>query len=139
VSEHRDEPRIVDLPRIADPRGNLTFVEGERHVPFRIARVYWIYDVPGGEKRGGHAYRQLSEFVVALSGSFDVVIDDGREPRVFSLNRSYLGLYVPRLLWRSLENFSTNAVCLILASRPYEDADYVRDYGQFRELMGLSP
>jgi dTDP-4-dehydrorhamnose 3,5-epimerase-like enzyme len=128
--------RIVELPRIRDPRGSLTFIEGERHLPFAIQRAYWIYDVPGGETRGGHAYLELEEFFVALSGSFDVVVDDGRETQRVALNRSYEGLYVPRLVWRSLENFSTNAVCLILASRHFDEADYVRDSVRFRELVG---
>lgn len=126
--------RIVDLPRILDPRGNLTFIEGERHVPFSVQRAYWIYDVPGGEVRGGHAYRTLDELLVSLSGSFDVVLDDGRERRVVPLNRSYVGLLVPRMIWRHVENFSTNSVCLILASAPYDEDDYIRDYDLFRRL-----
>jgi hypothetical protein len=128
--------RRVSLPRIRDPRGTLTFVEGNRHIPFPIARAYWIYDVPGGAVRGGHAYLGLQEFFVALSGSFDLVMDDGVESARFTLNRSYEGLYVPRLVWRHLENFSTNAVCLILASRPYDEADYVRDHEEFSRLAG---
>jgi dTDP-4-dehydrorhamnose 3,5-epimerase-like enzyme len=128
--------RIIELPRIRDPRGSLTFIEGERHLPFAIERAYWIYDVPGGETRGGHAYLELEEFFVALSGSFDVVVDDGRDERRVTLNRSYEGLYVPRLVWRTLENFSTNAVCLILASRHFDESDYVRDAQRFRELTG---
>jgi dTDP-4-dehydrorhamnose 3,5-epimerase-like enzyme len=123
--------RIIELPKIPDARGNLTFLEGHRHIPFGIARAYWLYDVPGGQVRGGHAYRQLEEFFVALSGSFDVVVDLGNSPEHFVLNRSYVGLYVPRLVWRHIENFSTNAVCLILASRRFEAADYIRDYDQF--------
>lgn len=127
---------MIELPRFLDPRGNLTFIEGGVHIPFPIRRAYWIYDVPGGERRGGHAYHELQEFIVALSGSFDVIIDDGASPRTFGLNRSYLGLYVPRRLWRTLENFSTNAVCLILASRHYDEADYIRDRGEFETLIG---
>jgi dTDP-4-dehydrorhamnose 3,5-epimerase-like enzyme len=123
--------RIVELPRILDRRGNLTFIESRRHIPFAIARAYWLYDVPGGQMRGGHAYRELEEFVVSLSGSFDVVIDEGAGPQHVVLNRSYLGLYIPRLVWRHIENFSTNAVCLILASRHYDPADYIRDYPDF--------
>ncbi len=123
--------RIIELPRILDARGNLTFIEGHRHIPFGIARAYWLYDVPGGQIRGGHAYRQLEEFFVALSGSFDVVVDLGNGPRHFVLNRSYFGLYVPRLVWRHIENFSTNAVCLILASQHYAAEDYIRDYDEF--------
>jgi hypothetical protein len=124
--------RIIDLPKISDPRGNLTFIEGEgRHIPFGIKRAYWIYDVPGGEKRGGHAYKDLHEFIIALSGSFDVVLDDGTERKTFSLNRSYFGLYVPNMVWRQLENFSTNGVTLILASLAYSPDDYIRDYDDF--------
>jgi dTDP-4-dehydrorhamnose 3,5-epimerase-like enzyme len=128
--------RTISLPRIRDPRGSLTFVEGAAHVPFQIQRVYWIYDVPSGEVRGGHAYLELEEFFVALSGSFDVVLNDGRVEERVTLNRAYSGLYVPRLVWRSLESFSTNAVCLILASRPYDEVDYIRDMPRFRELAG---
>jgi dTDP-4-dehydrorhamnose 3,5-epimerase-like enzyme len=124
--------RIINLPKISDPRGNLTFIEGNgRHIPFDIKRAYWIYDVPGGEKRGGHAYRRNEEFIVALSGSFDVVLDDGSQRSTYSLNRSYFGLYVPKMIWRQLENFSTNGVTLILASQPYDPADYIRDYDEF--------
>lgn len=123
----RQEPRLLEFPKIHDARGNLTFVEGERHIPFGIRRAYWIYDVPGGESRGGHAYKTLEEVFIALSGSFDVVVHDGRYENRFHLNRSYKGLYVPNLLWRHLENFSTNSVCLILASRPYAEDDYIRD------------
>jgi hypothetical protein len=126
--------RIINLPKIVDPRGNLTFLEGERHVPFAIRRVYWIYDVPGGEMRGGHAYRQLDEVLISLSGSFDVHLDDGNEKRVVSLNRSYYGLLVPRLIWRHVDNFSTNSVCLIMASTPHDAADYIRNYDEFRRL-----
>lgn len=122
---------LTQLPRIPDWRGNLTFIEGKRHIPFRVRRAYWVYDVPGGEARGGHAYRELEEFIVALSGSFDVKLDDGTTTRTVSLNRSYFGLYVPPLVWRRLENFSTNAVCFVLASRPYEEGDYLRDQQQF--------
>lgn len=123
--------RIIDLPKIIDPRGNLSFIESERHVPFAIRRVYWVYDVPGGEVRGGHAYRTNEEFMVALSGSFDVVLDDGLRRKVFSLNRSYYGLYVPKGLWRQMENFSTNALALILASTPFDKGDYIYDYADF--------
>jgi len=131
--------RIIELPKILDARGNLTFVEGHRHIPFGIARAYWLYDVPGGQVRGGHAYRQLEEFIIALSGSFDVVVDDGSGSRHFVLNRSYLGLYVPRLIWRHIENFSTNAVCLILASRHFEEDDYIRDYDDFARYARERP
>jgi hypothetical protein len=130
--------RVIALPRIRDPRGSLTFIEGGGDLPFTIRRVYWIYDVPGGEARGGHAYLELEEFFVALSGSFDVLVNDGGDTRRVALNRSYEGLYVPRLVWRRLENFSTNAVCLILASEHYAESDYVRDPGRFRELLGAT-
>jgi hypothetical protein len=123
--------RIIDLPRLLDHRGNLSVVEIGRPVPFIIRRVYWIYDVPGGETRGGHAYRTLKEFMIALSGSFDVILDDGEQRKVVSLNRSYFGLYVPKMIWRYLENFSTNAVCMILASLPYSEEDYIRDYKEY--------
>lgn len=126
--------RLIDLPKIPDPRGNLSFIEGENHIPFRVRRAYWIYDVPGGERRGGHAYRTLHEFFVALSGSFDVVVDDGSGPEHVVLNRSYVGLHVPPMTWRHLENFSTNAVCLILASEHYDEADYLRDRDEFLAL-----
>lgn len=126
--------RIINLPKFLDPRGNLSFIEEENQIPFKIKRTYWIYDVPGGEMRGGHAYHKLNEFIVALSGSFDVVLDDGKEKRVYSLNRSYYGLYVPEMLWRSLENFSTNALCMILASEVYQEVDYILDYESFKEM-----
>jgi hypothetical protein len=121
----------VDLPRVTDPRGNLTFIEGGEHVPFDVARVYYLYDVPGGESRGGHAHRELEQLIIAAAGSFDVLVDDGRETARFSLNRSYYGLYVPRMTWRELGNFSTGSVCLVLASHRYEEADYYREYGEF--------
>jgi hypothetical protein len=130
--------RVVELPKIHDPRGNLTFLEAHRHVPFEIRRVYWIYDVPGGEVRGGHAYRTLEEFILALSGSFDVVLDDAHDVRRVTLNRSYFGLYVPRMVWRQIENFSTNAVCLIVSSLPYDGSDYIYSYDEYRQLQ-LAP
>lgn len=123
--------RIVDLPRITDPRGNLTFIEADRQVPFDIARVYYLYDVPGGESRGGHAHRELQQLIVAAAGSFDVVVDNGEETARFHLNRSYYGLLVPQLTWRELGNFSTGSVCLVLASQRYEEDDYFRDYDEF--------
>jgi dTDP-4-dehydrorhamnose 3,5-epimerase-like enzyme len=129
--------RIIDLPKISDPRGNLTFLEGGKHIPFDIKRAYWIYDVPGGEKRGGHAYKTLHEFIIALSGSFDVVLDDGREKKTFSLNRSYFGLYVPQMIWRTIENYSTNGVTLILASAHYNPDEYIRDYEAFLKGKGV--
>lgn len=131
-----EQARIIELPKISDPRGNLTFIEANRHVPFDIRRVYYLYDVPGGETRGGHAHKDLEQVIIATSGSFDVVLDDGRERRRFFLNRSYYGLYVPRLVWRELENFSSGSVCLVLASQPYEEADYFREYADF--LTGVS-
>lgn len=127
--------RTISLPKINDDRGNLSFIEAGRPVPFVIQRTYWIYDVPGGEVRGGHAYRELQEFFVALSGSFDVVLDDGKERKVVSLNRSYFGLYVPNMIWRHLENFSTNSVCLIMASLPYSQNDYIRDYESYLDVI----
>ena len=123
--------RIVELPRVNDPRGNLTMIEGAQHVPFDIKRVYYLYDVPGGESRGGHAHRDLQQFIIAASGSFDVVVDDGVHRERFFLNRSYYGLYVPRLVWRELDNFSSGSVSLVLASEHYDEADYYRDYGEF--------
>lgn len=132
--EWNDNP-IIWLPKIIDDRGNLSFIEQENHIPFRIARAYWIYDVPGGEFRGSHAFRRQEEFIVALSGSFDVVLDDGKEVRKYSLNRSYQGVYAPRMTWRRMENFSTNSLCLVLASCPYDEEDYIRDYGEFVSLL----
>jgi hypothetical protein len=123
--------RIVQLPRIEDVRGNLSFIEEIRHIPFAIRRVYWVYDVPGGAARDGHAYYTLEEFIIAVSGSFDVTIDDGNEEKVVQLNRSYVGLYVPPMVWRRLDNFSGNSIALILASRPYSEEDYLRDYQDF--------
>jgi dTDP-4-dehydrorhamnose 3,5-epimerase-like enzyme len=122
---------IIQLPKFLDERGNLSFFENENQIPFTIQRTYWIYDVPGGEKRGGHAYKSQQEFIVALSGSFDVVLDDGKEKKKFSLNRSYCGLYVPRLIWRYIENFSTNSLALIVSDQLYERADYIYDYEEF--------
>jgi dTDP-4-dehydrorhamnose 3,5-epimerase-like enzyme len=120
------------LPKLLDPRGNLSFIEENHHIPFKIERTYWIYDVPGGETRGGHAYKTLQEMVVALSGSFDVVLHDGREERRFHLNRSYYGLYVPSMYWRSMENFSTNSVALVLANEVYDEKQYIRDFEAFK-------
>ncbi len=129
-----NEPQIIELPKFLDARGNLSFVEQENHIPFVIKRTYWLYDVPGGECRGGHAYRENEEFIIALSGSFDVVLDDGKEKRIFTLNRSYYGLYVPKGLWREMENFSTNSLAMILSSTDYDANDYVRDYDLFLKL-----
>lgn len=129
------EVRIIELPKIADPRGNLTFIEGNVHVPFDIRRVYYLYDVPGGESRGGHAHRQLEQFIIAASGSFDVLLDDGRNRVSFFLNRSYYGLYIPRMIWRELNNFSSGSVCLVMASELYEEADYYRDYREYQRAV----
>ncbi len=123
--------KIVELPKIADPRGNLSFVEGGQHIPFDIKRVYYLYDVPGGSDRGSHAHKNLHQFIVAMSGSFDVVLDDGQQKQRFHLNRSYYGLYVSPMMWRNLDNFSSGAVCMVLASEHYEADDYIRDYDQF--------
>jgi len=125
---------IINLPKIEDERGNLSFIEENNHIPFTIKRVYWIYDVPGGQKRGGHAFKNADEFIVALSGSFDVVLDNGYELKTINLNRSYYGIYIPRMNWRSLENFSTNSLCLVLSSELYNSEDYIRDYEQYKLL-----
>ncbi len=127
--------KLLELPKIADPRGNLTFIEGMKHVPFEISRVYYLYDVPGGETRGGHAHRTLEQFIIAAMGSFDVLLDDGFDRKRVFLNRSYYGLYVPRMVWRELENFSSGSVCLVLASHPYDEADYYRSYEEFRSVV----
>ena len=129
-----NEPLIIELPKFLDARGNLSFVEQENHIPFAIKRTYWLYDVPGGECRGGHAYKENQEFIVALSGSFDVILDDGKEKKRFTLNRSYYGLYVPKGLWREMDNFSTNSLAMILSSTNYDANDYVRDYDEFIKL-----
>ena len=126
-----EDCKIIELPKITDPRGNLTFVEGSRHVPFEIRRVFYLYDVPGGADRGAHAHRELEQFIVAMSGSFDVVLDDGRQKKRFHLNRSYYGLYVCPMMWGFLDNFSSGSVCMVLASTLYDEADYYRDYQEF--------
>jgi WxcM-like, C-terminal len=123
--------QIINLPKIEDHRGNLSFIEEENHIPFKIRRVYWIYDVPGGEFRGSHAFKNSEEFIVAISGSFDVILHDGIEEKKFSLNRSYYGLYVTKLVFRRLENFSTNSLALILASTAYNENDYIRNFDEF--------
>ncbi len=130
-----NEPRIIALPKILDKRGNLSVIEEWKNVPFKIERTYWIYDVPGGEARGGHAYKENQEFIVALSGSFDVILDNGKEKRTFSLNRSYYGLYVPKGIWREMNNFSTNSLALILSSTAYNAEDYIYDYEQFLSMQ----
>ena len=125
------ECRLVELPKISDPRGNLTFIEGNRHIPFDIKRAYYLYDVPGGAERGGHAHKELSQLIIAMSGSFDIVLDDGTEKKRFHLARSYYGLYVCPMIWREMDNFSSGAVCLVLASNLYDESDYYREYSDF--------
>ncbi len=134
IFTEKESPKIINLPKIPDNRGNLTFLESKIHIPFEIKRVYWIYDVPGGEIRGSHAYRTLKEFIIALSGSFDVVLHDGKQEYKYSLNRSHYGLYVPEFYWRRLENFSTNALCLILASDFFKPEEYIRNFDDFKKL-----
>lgn len=129
-----EEVRLIELPKIGDRRGNLSVIEEKNHIPFKVERTFWIYDVPGGESRGGHAYRSTEEFIVALSGSFDVMLDDGKERKTFSLNRSYYGLYVPKMIWCEMTNFSTNSVALVLSSTKYDAADYIRDYELFKKM-----
>lgn len=127
-------PEIIELPKIIDKRGNLSFFETPRQLPFEIARTYWIYDVPGGETRGSHAFREQQEFIVALSGSFDVVLNDGVKEEKFSLNRSYYGLLIPKMYWRRLENFSTNSLALIVSDKKFDATDYIRDFDEFKKL-----
>lgn len=129
-----DDCKIIDLPKFLDVRGNLSFVEQNNHIPFEIKRTYWLYDVPGGEARGGHAYISNEEFIVALSGSFDVVVDDGNEKKVFQMNRSYYGLYIPKGMWREINNFSSNSFALEFGSAEYNEDDYIRDYDTFLKL-----
>jgi hypothetical protein len=126
---------MVDLPKITDPRGNLTFIEAGRHIPFQIQRVYYLYDTPGGAERGGHAHKGLHQLIIAMSGSFDAVLDDGKERRRFHLCRSYYGLYVCPMIWRELDNFSSGSVCMVLASNFYDEADYYRDYEEFLKAL----
>lgn len=128
------EPKIIKLPKYLDARGNLSVIEEFKDLPFKIQRTYWIYDVPGGEARGGHAYKENQEFIVAMSGSFDVILDDGASKQIYHLNRSYYGLYVPKGLWREMNNFSTNSLALVLSSTKYEENDYIRDYNEFKHL-----
>jgi len=129
------ECKIIELPKITDNRGNLTFIEGNKHIPFEIKRVYYLYDVPGGEKRGGHAHKHLQQLIIAASGSFDVILDDGFERKRYHLNRSYYGLYIPPMIWRELDNFSSGSVCLVLASEYYDENDYIRDYETFKKMV----
>lgn len=132
-----NEPKIINLTKILDDRGNLSVIEELKDIPFKIKRTYWIYDVPGGEVRGGHAYKKNEEFIVALSGSFDVLLDNGRETKTFSLNRSYYGLYVPKGMWREMLNFSTNSLALIVASTEFDLSDYIYDYNSFMKQSKL--
>ena len=131
------EVKLINLPKIEDPRGNLSFIEEENHISFKIERTYWIYDVPGGEVRGGHAFKKQQELIVALSGSFDVLVDDGKEQKTYSLNRSYYGLFIPSGLWRELLNFSTNSLALVLSSTPFSEEDYIREYPNFLKYKGI--
>lgn len=129
-----NQPTIIELPKFLDARGNLSFAEQNNHIPFEIKRTYWIYDVPGGENRGGHAYRDTEEFIIAISGGFDVIVDDGKERKTFTLNRSYYGLYIPKGVWREITNFSTNSLALEFASTVYNPNDYIRDYNEYIKL-----
>lgn len=131
--------RLINLPKITDPRGNLTFIESQKHVPFEVKRVFYLYDVPGGESRAGHALKNCEQFVIAMSGSFDVIVSDGVDTTRHHLNRSYYGLYIPSLIWRELENFSSGSVCTVLASAFYSEADYYREYDQFLKAVGIAP
>ena len=126
-----DDCKTIELPKISDPRGNLTFIEGGRHVPFEIRRVYYLYDVPGGATRAGHGHKTLDQLMIAVSGSFDVELDDGRAKKKYHLNRSSYGLYIPRMIWREIDNFSSGSVCMVLASNPFDEGDYYRDYQEF--------
>jgi dTDP-4-dehydrorhamnose 3,5-epimerase-like enzyme len=131
------EAKIITLPKFEDKRGNLSFIEENKHIPFSIKRTYWIYDVPGGQARGGHAFKKQDELIVALSGSFDVFVDNGTETKIFSLNRSYYGLLIPKGLWRKMENFSTNSMALILSSTLYDENDYMHDFDQYKESIKI--
>lgn len=126
------QPQLIELPKFADPRGNLSFLENDNQIPFKVARCYWIYDVPGGETRGGHAFKENEEFIIALSGAFDVILDNGKEKQTFQLNRSYYGLFIPKGWWREIVNFSTNSVAFVLSSIQYDENDYIRDYEEFK-------
>lgn len=134
---HVDKCQLVELPKISDPRGNLTFIEGMSHVPFDIKRVYYLYDVPGGAERGGHAHKELQQLIIAMSGSFDVVLDDGVNKRRIHLNRSYFGLYICPMIWRELDNFSSGSVCMVLASNHYSESDYYREYESFKGAQNV--
>lgn len=134
MNNHLKNPKIIQLPKFLDPRGNLSFVESQQHVPFEIKRTYWIYDVPGGEIRGSHAFRNSEELIIALSGSFEIVLHDGKKEENFFLNRSYYGLYIPKMYWRTIQNFSTNSLSLVLTSTIYDENDYIRDFDQFKSM-----
>ena len=123
--------RIIELPKIEDPRGNLSFLEENNHIPFKIERTYWIYDVPGGQVRGGHAFKEQQEFIIALAGSFDIMVDDGNKKKIYTLNRSYYGLYIPKGYWRQMQNFSTNSLAVVIASTVFDEKDYIREYNDF--------
>lgn len=129
-----EDVKQIELPRFMDPRGNLSFVEQNNHIPFEIQRTYWIYDVPGGEERGSHAYKSTNEFIIAIAGSFDVTIDDGIHKKTFTLNRSYYGLYIPKGLWRKIDNFSTASLALEFADTQYNRNDYVEDYAEYKKM-----
>lgn len=129
-----EKPLIIELPKILDTRGNLSFFENNHQIPFEIKRTYWIYDVPGGETRGSHAFIEQREFIIALSGSFDVILNDGKEERTYSMNRSYYGLYIPPMMWRKLDNFSTNSLALIVSDREFSETDYIRDFEEFMKI-----
>jgi len=131
----RNTPRIINLPKIADHRGNLTFLEGNRHIPFPLRRVYYLYDVPAGAERGGHAHKVCQEFLIAASGSFTVVINDGRRRKKYFLNRPHYGLYIPQLIWRELENFSSGSICLVVSSEEYDESDYYRNFKAFLKAL----
>lgn len=130
-----DKCEIIDLPKILEPRGNLTFIEANKHIPFDLKRVYYLYDVPGGAERGGHGHKELQQLIIAMSGSFDVLLDDGYDKKRFHLNRSYYGLYICPMMWRELDNFSSGSVCMVLASTFYDEADYYRDYQEFLQAV----
>ncbi len=131
--------RIIELPQIHDPRGNLTFIEGGRHIPFNVKRIFYLYDVPGGATRAGHALKSCHQFLIATSGSFDVIVDDGAEKATFQLNRSYYGLYIPLMVWREISNFSSNSICMVLASEFFSEPDYYRNYSSFVKAVGAQP
>lgn len=130
--------KIVDLPKVEDPRGNLTFIEADKHIPFDIRRVYYLYDVPGGSHRGGHAHKDLHQLLIAMSGSFDITLDDGRTKFKYHMNRSYYGLYIPPMIWREIDNFSSGSVCMVLASDHFKESDYYRDYAQFQQATSAN-